>query len=61
MEELCRKYNLSRNTETKDFVFDIEDIRKEGMMGFLRPYFDQKLPELQDEEGFIEVIPGGKV
>ena len=62
MEELCRKYNnLSRNTLTKDFIFNIEDIRKEAMEGFLRPYWDQMLPELQNEEDLIQILPGGKI
>jgi hypothetical protein len=62
MQEVCRRYKyLRRNTDSYEFMFSIEDIRKPGMMGFEQPYFIQKIPELQEEDGYIEMISGGKI
>jgi hypothetical protein len=61
IQETCRRYRyLRRNTNSIEFIFEIDDIRKSGMEGFERSYFVQKLPELEKEEGLIEVVPGGK-
>ena len=58
MQEICRRYKyLRRNTDSYEFVFSIEDIRNPGMMGFEKQYFIQKLPEPQDEDGYIEILP----
>jgi hypothetical protein len=62
MEELCRRYRfMVRNTSSTDFAFSIDDIRSPGMEGFERPYFDRILPKIQNEEGYIEVLPDGRI
>ena len=60
---LCHKYNdLKQNRGYADFIFPVDDIKKateEGrfcITGYERPYLDELLRMIQDEDMLIEVL-----
>jgi hypothetical protein len=58
-----RYRDLIRNKASIDFIFDIEGVRRplqEGgleIQGFEQPFIEDMLKEIQDQDGFIELIP----
>jgi hypothetical protein len=64
---LCYKYySIIENGTNTEFVFDIDDIKKPpkengfGIEDFYRPYLDELLYMIQDQDGFIEMQEGDK-
>lgn len=59
-----RYRDLIRNTNTTDFVFDVDGITRPiqegglGINGFEQPFIEQMLREIQAQDGLIELIPG---
>jgi hypothetical protein len=51
---------LSRNTNTTEFVFDVDGVRRPiqegglGIQGFEQPFIEQMLREIQDQDGLID-------
>lgn len=67
MIELCKKYrHLKGNKGYTDFIFPLDDIRKSnqedgfGITGWERPYLDELLRMIQEEDRFVEVLNGDK-
>ena len=63
---LCYKYyGIIEDRTNNEFVFDIDDIKKPpqengfGIEGFDRPYLDDLLHMIQNEDGFIKMEDGG--
>ena len=63
---LCYKYySIIENGTNTEFVFDIDDINKPpkergfGIEGFDRPYLDELLQMIQDQDGFIKIEEKG--
>jgi len=63
---LCYKYySIIENGTNTEFVFDIDDITKPpkergfGIEGFDRPYLDELLQMIQDQDGFIKIEEKG--
>jgi hypothetical protein len=63
---VCYKYyDIMENRADTQFVFNIEDIKKPpqedgfGIEGFDRPYLDELLQMIQDEDGFIKIEEEG--
>ena len=63
---LCYKYyDIGENKADTQFVFNIDDIKKSpqengfGIEGFDRPYLDELLQMIQDEDGLIKIEEGG--
>ena len=52
---------MTRHTNSSEFVFSIDEIPKPRHGRFEWPYFDRILPEIQNHEGYIEVISGGRI
>jgi len=63
---LCYKYydRVENKADTK-FVFNIDDINRPlkengfGIEGFTRPYLDELLYMIQNEDGLIKIEEGG--
>jgi hypothetical protein len=63
---LCYKYyGIIQNGVDTQFVFNIDDIKKPpkedgfGIEDFDRPYLDELLHMIQNEDGFIKIEEGG--
>jgi hypothetical protein len=63
---VCYKYyDLGENKADTQFTFNIDDIKKPpqengfGVEGFDRPYLDELLQLIQDEDGLIKIEEGG--
>jgi hypothetical protein len=63
---LCYKYYAIIEDRTNtEIVFDVDEIKKPpkeggfGIEGFDRPYLDDLLHKIQNEDGFIKIEDGG--
>jgi hypothetical protein len=63
---VCYKYyDIVENKADTQFVFNVDDIKKSpqengfGIEGFDRPYLDELLQMIQDEDGLIKIEEGG--
>ena len=58
-------YGIIENGSNNEFIFNIDDIKKSpqengfGLEGFDRPYLDELLQMIQDEDGLIKIEEGG--
>jgi hypothetical protein len=60
---VCQRYrNLRRNTDTTEFVFDVDDVTRPlqegglGIGGFEQPAVRIMLREIQDQDGLVELL-----
>jgi hypothetical protein len=59
-------YGIIENGTNNEFVFDIDDINRPlkengfGIEGFARPYLDELLYMIQNEDGLVKIEGGNK-
>ena len=62
---LYKYYGIIENGTNNEFVFNIDDINRPlkengfGIEGFTRPYLDELLYMIQNEDGLIKIEEGG--
>lgn len=63
-QRIGQKYRqISRNSNETDFIFDFEDIRRNvnderglGIEGFYEPFIEQRLQEIENRQGLVQII-----